>query len=52
MGPQASETLRRQVLFAMFYAIVGILIYGLDHRIGHGLELIKDLGDANTVAGQ
>ena len=27
VGPQASETLRRQALFAMFYAIVGILIY-------------------------
>jgi preprotein translocase subunit SecF len=27
VGPQASENLRRQALFAMFYAIVGILIY-------------------------
>jgi preprotein translocase subunit SecF len=27
VGPQTSETLRRQALFAMFYAIVGILIY-------------------------
>jgi preprotein translocase subunit SecF len=27
VGPQASETLRRQALFAMFYAIVGILVY-------------------------
>jgi preprotein translocase subunit SecF len=27
VGPQASDTLRRQALFAMFYAIVGILIY-------------------------
>jgi preprotein translocase subunit SecF len=27
VGPQVSETLRRQALFAMFYAIVGILIY-------------------------
>jgi preprotein translocase subunit SecF len=27
VGPQTSETLRRQAWFAMFYAIVGILIY-------------------------
>jgi preprotein translocase subunit SecF len=27
VGPQASDSLRRQALFAMFYAIVGILIY-------------------------
>ena len=27
VGPQASKNLRRQALFAMFYAIVGILIY-------------------------
>jgi preprotein translocase subunit SecF len=27
VGPQASETLRRQALFAMFYAIAGILVY-------------------------
>ena len=27
VGPQTSETLRRQGVFAMFYAIVGILVY-------------------------
>ena len=27
VGPQASETLRRQALFAMFYAVAGILVY-------------------------
>jgi preprotein translocase subunit SecF len=27
VGPQTSETLRRQAWFAMFYALVGILIY-------------------------